>query len=60
MKRLVCDVCETKKPYAHMKHGRYCGLLVCDDCRNNTEADGKEEDDEQWLVVDADGCAYLS
>jgi hypothetical protein len=60
MKNLVCAVCEKKKPYVTIRLGRYCDLLVCEGCIE----DGKKEndgeiDDEQWLVVDADGCGLL-
>lgn len=59
MKRLICEVCEKKKPFTAIKRGRYCCMLVCDDCRNDAD-EGDKEEDEQWLVVDADGCGYLS
>jgi len=60
MKNLICAVCEKKKPFSEIRLGRYCDLLVCEGCRKDAKKGNDGEIyDEQWLVVDADGCGYL-
>jgi hypothetical protein len=57
-----CDVCEELKPYTEVKSGRYCGIRVCDSCREEDGAtfgdyESEEEyeeckDEEEWSDVD--------
>jgi hypothetical protein len=57
-----CDVCEEYKPYTEVKCGRYCGISVCDSCREEdgatfgdyeSEEEYEEcEDEEEWSDVD--------
>jgi hypothetical protein len=49
MKR-ICDVCEKRRPVDELKHGRYCNLVVCDSCREDTsqQDDPDSELDEEW------------
>ena len=57
-----CDVCEEYKPYTEVKCGRYCGISVCDSCREEDGAtfgdyESEEEyeeckDEEEWSDVD--------
>jgi hypothetical protein len=42
MKTLNCEVCEENKPVNELKSGRYCGIIVCDDCREE-EPNAEEE-----------------
>jgi transcription elongation factor Elf1 len=50
MKTLNCEVCEESKPVSELKSGRYCGLIVCDSCRANSDA-GAEPNEEEWSPV---------
>ena len=57
-----CDVCEELKPYTEVKSGRYCGIRVCDSCREEDGAtfgdyESEEEyeeckDEEEWSDID--------
>jgi transcription elongation factor Elf1 len=50
MKTMICAVCEQKKPVTELKIGRFCGMLVCDDCRETAEPN--EEWPEEWTSVE--------
>jgi protein-arginine kinase activator protein McsA len=52
-KEMICDVCEDKKPITELKHGRYCNLVVCDSCREDTsqQDDPGGEQDEEWSDI---------
>jgi hypothetical protein len=49
MKYKFCDVCEKRKPVTKLQRGRFCALLVCDDCRQQNFEDGQ---DEEWTPVE--------
>lgn len=57
---MICEVCEQEKPIAELKAARYCGLKICDSCREaEFEFDNESDTKEEWSPVE-DVCPHCN